>query len=54
MAELWQDNRGFRSLWMVLAGVVIASFSALLYYGREVYQMAPPIPPGKLLQQTRG
>ena len=44
MAELWQDNRGFRSLWMVLAGVVIVSFGALLYYGREVYQMAPPVP----------
>ncbi len=44
MAEAWQENRGFRSLWMVLAGVVIASFGALLYYGREVYQMAPPVP----------
>ncbi len=54
MAELWQENRGLRSLWMMLASVVIASFSALLYYGREVYQMAPPSPPGKLPQQTRG
>ncbi len=54
MAESWQENRGFRSLWIVLAGVVIASFSALLYSGREVYQMAPPIPPGKLPQQTHG
>ena len=44
MAEAGQENRGFRSLWMTLALVVIASFGALLYYGREVYQMAPPVP----------
>ena len=44
MAESWQENRGLRLLWMVLAGVVIVSFGALLYYGREVYQMAPPVP----------
>ena len=44
MAESREENRGFRSLWMTLALVVIASFGALLYYGREVYQMAPPVP----------
>lgn len=44
MVAAWQENRGLRLLWMVLAGVVIVSFGALLYYGREVYQMAPPVP----------
>ena len=33
-----------RALWIVLAVVVIASFAALLYFGGEIYQMAPPIP----------
>ena len=44
MAEARKERSGFRSLWTILAVVIIASFSALLYYGREVYQMAPPIP----------
>ena len=33
-----------RRLWITLAVVVIGSFAALLYYGNEVYQEAPPIP----------
>ena len=33
-----------RLLWTILAAVLIGSFAALLYYGREVYQMAPPVP----------
>ena len=33
-----------RRLWITLAVVVIGSFAALLYYGGEVYQEAPPIP----------
>ena len=33
-----------RLLWTILAGVLIGSFAALLYYGHEVYQMAPPVP----------
>lgn len=33
-----------RRLWMALAAVVIGSFAALLYYGGEIYQEAPPIP----------
>ncbi len=44
MARARQGRSGFRSLWMTLAVVVIVSFGALLYYGREVYQMAPPVP----------
>ena len=31
-------------LWMTLAVVVIGSLTALLYYGGEVYQEAPPDP----------
>ena len=33
-----------RRLWITLAVVVIGSFAALLYYGGEVYQEAPPDP----------
>ena len=33
-----------RQLWLVLAVVVAGSFGALLYYGGEIYQEAPPIP----------
>jgi hypothetical protein len=39
-----QVNWGLRSLWIGLTIIVIASFAALLYYGREIYQVAPPIP----------
>ena len=37
-------NRAILSLWAILIVVVVASFAALLYFGGEVYQMAPPIP----------
>ena len=37
-------NRGLLSLWATLIVIVVASFAALLYFGGEVYQMAPPIP----------
>ncbi len=37
-------DRHLRRLWITLAVVVIGSFAALLYYGGEVYQEAPPIP----------
>ena len=37
-------NRVILSLWAILIVVVVASFAALLYFGGEVYQMAPPIP----------
>ncbi len=33
-----------RRLWLVLGAVSLASFAALLYYGGEIYQAAPPIP----------
>ena len=31
-------------MWAALAAVVLVSFAALLYFGGEIYQMAPPIP----------
>ena len=37
-------NRGLLALWTILIVIVLASFAALLYFGAEVYQMAPPIP----------
>ena len=33
-----------RNLWIALGLVVALSFGLLLYYGGEIYQMAPPIP----------
>ncbi len=35
---------GIRALWIVLTTIVVVSFAALLYLGREIYQVAPPIP----------
>ena len=37
-------NRGLLSLWAALIIIVVGFFAALLYFGGEVYQMAPPIP----------
>ena len=36
--------RSIRALWVGLTVLVVTSFAALLYYGGEIYQMAPPIP----------
>ncbi len=33
-----------RVLWKVLAAMLVLSFSILLYYGREIYLAAPPVP----------
>ncbi len=37
-------RRGLRTLWLILIVIVAVSFAALLYFGREIYQVAPPIP----------
>lgn len=34
----------YKSLWLLLIGVLIVTFSILGYLGREVYRQAPPIP----------
>jgi nitric oxide reductase subunit B len=31
-------------LWLGFAAVIVISFTVLLYYGREIYRQAPPIP----------
>lgn len=31
-------------LWICLAAVILGSFAVLIYYGRELYRQAPPIP----------
>src|SRR5690554_2253865 len=33
-----------RKLWLAFIGVVVISFAVLLYYGREIYREAPPVP----------
>jgi nitric oxide reductase subunit B len=33
-----------RNLWYVFITVVVLSFAVLLYFGREIYRQAPPIP----------
>ncbi len=34
----------FRRLWIALGVVIVASFAVLIYFGRDIYRMAPPIP----------
>lgn len=33
-----------KNLWYAFIGVVVISFAVLLYYGREIYREAPPVP----------
>lgn len=33
-----------KNLWLAFIGVVVISFAVLLYYGREIYREAPPVP----------
>ena len=33
-----------RKLWFGFIAVMTISFSVLIYYGREIYKQAPPIP----------
>lgn len=33
-----------KNLWIALSAVIIFSFAVLLYYGKQIYQKAPPIP----------
>ena len=33
-----------KKLWLGFIAVVTISFAVLLYYGREIYRQAPPIP----------
>jgi nitric oxide reductase subunit B len=35
---------GLCALWIILIAIVVVSFTALLYYGREIYQESPPVP----------
>jgi nitric oxide reductase subunit B len=34
----------FRGLWAAFAAVIVFSFAVLIYYGVEIYRLAPPIP----------
>ena len=40
----YRMTKGLLALWAGLIIIVVASFAALLYLGRDIYQMAPPIP----------
>ena len=33
-----------RKLWIGFIAVMVISFSVLLYFGREIYRQAPPVP----------
>ena len=37
-------TRNLVALWVGLITIVVVSFAILLYYGGEIYQMAPPVP----------
>jgi nitric oxide reductase subunit B len=39
-----EETMNFRALWTGLAAVVVLSFAVLGYFGREIYQTAPPVP----------
>ena len=47
-----RTRRGLRALWVGLIATVGISFAALLYFGAEIYQMAPPIP--EAIETTNG
>jgi len=38
------NTQNYRKLWIALAVVLAASFGTLLYFGKDIYRMAPPIP----------
>ncbi len=44
MSPADRDERRIRRLGRILITVMVVSFGVLLYYGRDVYQSAPPIP----------
>ncbi len=33
-----------KKLWLIFIGVMVFSFAVLLYYGKEIYREAPPVP----------
>ena len=37
-------DRKQKQLWVIFGAVITLSFAVLLYYGKEIYQEAPPIP----------
>ena len=47
-----RTRRGLRALWVALIATVGISFAALLYFGAEIYQMAPPVP--EAIETTNG
>ena len=40
----YSDVFTIRRLWLILLSALIVMFATLLYFGREIYQLAPPIP----------
>ena len=41
-----------KRLWILLAVVVLSSFAVLLWFGREIYRKAPPIPDKVVVEGT--
>ena len=33
-----------KKLWVGFIGVMVVSFAVLLYFGKEIYRQAPPVP----------
>lgn len=42
--ETYRDTFTVKRLWIILAVGMVVMFSTLLFFGREIYQQAPPIP----------
>ena len=42
--ETYRTSFTIKRLWLILAGSMVVMFAVLLYFGREIYHQAPPIP----------
>jgi len=42
--ETYRTTFTIKRLWLILAGSMVVMFAVLLYFGREIYHLAPPIP----------
>jgi len=50
--KTYQTTFTVKRLWLILVTSVVLMFGILLYLGREIYQVAPPIP--SAVQTTTG
>jgi nitric oxide reductase subunit B len=49
----YSDVFTIKRLWLILASALIVMFATLLYFGREIYQLVPPIPEAVVSESGR-